>query len=434
MPAANHHKSRYGPRTLWTTGTIIVVCSVAVVLGLAVFVLFDSDSTTAGEEAAVAIDPAGNTVPTANGSTCVEGQSFYVAPAGRPGNSGSIDAPLDLAMALSDKSPAKACDTIWLRSGTYKGAFNSVLKGAEGKPIIVRQYPGERATLDSAGKPEPTLLVDGSWTWYWGFELTNSEPQRSSQEGGAWPSDLKRGTGVGSRGTNIKFINLVVHDAARGIEVNADSINTEIYGSLIYYNGWGTPAGGAQGNGIETQNQVGTRRIADNIIFSQFSHGLIASGKPLDNIIIEGNTFFSNGNLSQKGVLDSRNILLGAGVITNRPVVTDNAIYDGQTNLGYDAGCADATVTGNYFVGPLIWVKCAGVMKDNILYNPYESGSGYGQLPAQFPANTYHKARPTGVIVRVRPNEYAAGPRDADDLQLGQNTEGQRQSGTGRTG
>ena len=296
-----------------------------------------------------------------------------------------------------------------MRGGTYKGAFSSVLKGSEGKPIVVRQYPGERATLDSAGMPEPTLLVDGASTWYWGFEVTNSDPQRSSQEGGPWPSDMRRGTGVGSRGTDIKFINLVVHDTARGFSVNAESINTEIYGNLIYYNGWETPGGGAQGNGIDTQNQVGTRRIADNMIFGQFSHGLIASGTPLDNIILDGNTFFSNGNISRKGVMDSRNILVGAGVVTNKPVVTDNSIYDGQTNLGYDAGCADGIVTGNYFAGPVIWVKCAAVMKDNVLYNPYESGSGYGQLPAQFPANTYHKAKPTGVIVRMRPNKYEPG-------------------------
>ena len=237
----------------------------------------------------------------------------------------------------------------------------------------------------------------------------NSDPQRSSKEPGPWPSDLRRGTGVGSRGTNLKFINLVVHDAARGFEVNADSAGTEVYGNLIYFNGWETPDGGAQGNGIETQNVGGSRRIADNIIFHQFSHGIIVSGKPLDNVILDGNTIFSNGSISRKGVMESRNVLLGAGLVANKPVVTNNAIYDGQTNLGYDAGCANATVTGNYFAGPLIWVKCAGDMRDNVVYDPYVTASGYGALSTQFPSNTYHTTRPSGVVVRIRPNEYERG-------------------------
>src|SRR6185503_2505968 len=171
-----------------------------------------------------------------DGGACLGGQSFYAAPTGKPGNSGSLDAPFDLAYALSGKSPAKPCDTIWLREGTYKGAFKSDLTGAEHRPIIVRRYPGERATLDSAGLPDSTLQVGGAWTWYWGFEIMNSDPQRSSKEPGPWPSDLRRGTGVGSRGTNLKFINLVVHDAARGFEVHADSAGTEVYGNLIYFN------------------------------------------------------------------------------------------------------------------------------------------------------------------------------------------------------
>jgi hypothetical protein len=102
-------------------------------------------------------------------------------------------------------------------------------------------------------------------------------------------------------------------------------------------------------------------------------------------------------------------VLLGAGVVANRPIVTDNSTYDGQTNLGFDAGCADATITGNYFGGPLIWVKCAGVMKDNVLYDPYIAGYGYGPLPTEFPANTYHTTKPAGVVVRMRANEYEPG-------------------------
>jgi hypothetical protein len=386
---------------------VALACVVAAAVLAAVFLL----SPTSGPrlEDSPAANAAINAPVTVAGSTCTGGRSFYAAPQGRSENAGNIDAPIDLATALSEKSPAKPCDTIWLRGGTYRGAFKSMLKGGDNMPIVVRQYRGERATLDSEGAVEPALQVLGSWSWFWGFEVTNSETQRRSKEAGPWPSDLRRGTGVGSRGPNNKFINLVVHDVARGFEVTAESIGTEIYGSLIYYNGWETPDGLGLGNGIETQNQLGLRRIVDNIIFKQFSHGIIASGKPLDNVTLTGNAIFSNGSISRKGVLESRNVLLGAGVVTNKPVVTDNSTYDGQTTLGLDAGCADATITGNVFGGPLIWVKCAGVMKDNVLYDPYVAGYGYGPLPAQFPANTYHTSRPTGVVVRLRANEYEPG-------------------------
>jgi hypothetical protein len=404
---AVRRRSSYGRRAEWSWGKILVLASGVAAAVLAAFFLLSPTSKPTLEGAAA--DAPINAPVNVAGSTCIGGQSFYASPEGRPENAATLDAPIDLATALSERGPAKPCDTIWLRGGTYRGAFKSTLKGADNRPIVVRQYRGERATLDSVGAAEPALQVLGSWSWFWGFEVTNSDTQRLSKESGPWPSDLRRGTGVGARGPNNKFINLVVHDEARGFEVTAESIGTEIYGNLIYYNGWETLDGLGLGNGIDTQNQLGLRRIADNLIFKQFSHGIIASGKPLDNVTLTGNTIFSNGSISRKGVLESRNLLLGSGVVTNQPVVTDNSTYDGQANLGFDAGCADGTITGNYFSGPLVWVKCAGVMKDNVFYNPYATGYGYGPLPAQFPANTYHTTRPGGVVVRMRKNEYEPG-------------------------
>ena len=43
----------------------------------------------------------------------------------------------------------------------------------------MRQYAGERATIDGnyAGNL-PTLDVHGSYAWFWGFEVFNSDPNR----------------------------------------------------------------------------------------------------------------------------------------------------------------------------------------------------------------------------------------------------------------
>src|SRR5689334_16859609 len=73
---------------------------------------------------------------------------YHVAPDGLALGRGKLSSPLNLSKALSSGSPAKAGDTIWLHAGIYHGPFTSSLTGQPDKPIIVRQYPGERATID----------------------------------------------------------------------------------------------------------------------------------------------------------------------------------------------------------------------------------------------------------------------------------------------
>lgn len=419
MPAVLNRDPRQGHPRRWRSGAIIALCGAAAVAVLAsVLTRGGDDEPAAVGQAAVATPSA---QPVNEGNSCQGGRSFYVAPAGRPEADGQIDTPLDLATALSAKSPATGCDTIWLRAGTYRGAFTSALAGSEGKPVVVRQYPGERAIIDSAPAPEAALRVTGSWTWYWGFEVTNSDPDRTSEEPGQWPGDLKRGAGVASSGSHVRFINLVVHDMARGFEVNENAVGTEFYGNIIYNNGWEGPQGAAQGNGIDTRNQRGYRRLLDNIIFNQFSHGIAVFGEHVDHVTLEGNVVFNNGSISRQGVAESRNILLGGSVVAADPVVRDNVTYNGQTNLGYSAGCSNSTVTDNYFAGPLVWVKCAGVMKGNTLYDP--SGGGYGTLPSEYPDNTYSRAKPSGVSVRVRRNQYEPGRANVIVLNWDQKSE-----------
>ena len=112
-------------------------------------------------------------------------------------------------------------DTLWLRAGTYRGNFTSRLSGTAAAPIIVRSYAGQRATISG------TLSVDGAYTWYWGFEVAN--PSSSTQNI----------MGIDSHGPGTKFINLVVHDhSGNGIGVWSEAPNAEVYGSLVYNNGF----------------------------------------------------------------------------------------------------------------------------------------------------------------------------------------------------
>src|ERR1035437_8864876 len=127
----------------------------------------------------------------------VSATDFYVSPAGTtstaPGT-GSITNSWSLQTALSQPAAVHPGDTIWLRGGIYTGEFRSYLTGTALSPIKLRQYPGERATLD--GNVNPAVLGnhievltiqtgDGAYTWFWGLEVMNSNPNRYNPTSGS---------------------------------------------------------------------------------------------------------------------------------------------------------------------------------------------------------------------------------------------------------
>ena len=344
---------------------------------------------------------------------------FYVAPNASGSGNGSLANPWKLQTALNQPSAVQPGDTIWLRGGTYPGLYTSYLQGSPSNPIVVRQYPGERATIDggSSGQNTAALAVTGHDTWFWGFEITSSDTDRVSTQTTSWPTDISRPDAVAilqvsTTGSGLKFINLVIHDARQGVSFWPEAVDAELYGCLIYYNGWQGPDRG-HGHGIYTQNQTGTKHITDNISFANFDHGMQAYGSDqafLNNFDVEGNTFFNAGILATSG--DSRNLLVGGGVIANNPTVVNNYLYfknadtpESAFDMGYSAGCSNATVTGNYVSNGTDFVNCMPVtMTGNTFYGPL---SGFTQ--SQYPNNTYYSSRPTGLKVFVRPNAYEAG-------------------------
>ena len=206
--------------------------------------------------------------PTAAGAA-----DYYVAPNGSSTNDGSESRPLDLETALSASSPARPGDTIWLRDGRYLGTFVSDLEGSTASPIVVRQYPGERAVIDAVtgNRHTPALYVRGSDTWYWGFEVTDSNPVRTVT--GRY--NPPRATSVWVLGPRTKFINMIVHDGEQGFGFWNPAVDAELYGNLIYNVGFDSDDRG-HGHSIYVQNTSGTKRIVDNILFNGFSFGIHA--------------------------------------------------------------------------------------------------------------------------------------------------------------
>jgi hypothetical protein len=320
----------------------------------------------------------------------------------------------------------KPGDTIWLRGGTYPGKYVSYLTGTSTAPIVVRPYPGEWAKIDSgSGNPSALdiLQVNGAYTWYWGFEIMSSDPLRQSSQNGSWPTDITRGgcasTNTG-QGVGVKFINLICHDAAGGISPWADSSNAEVYGSLIYYNGWNGATDRGHGHNVYAQNNTGSKLLADNIMFGSYDIGMQVYGSSaagLVNFTIQGNFVFNSGLVSGYG--GAANLVYGGGSVATNGRVIANVFYSPAgtyEQVGYSAGVRPAVVQGNYFApGYSIALKFVNTldvltMMGNTFYGLVVDNMSDEVAASQFPNNTYFRTtRPTGTTAYVRPNKYEAG-------------------------
>ena len=291
---------------------------------------------------------------------------WYVTANGTSSGAGTTGSPWNLQMALGGgNGKVQAGDTIWLRRGTYAGTFYSGLSGTAVNPIVVRAYPGERATIDGgtggASRTE-TFTVNGQYTIYWGFEIMQSSTARLGDAGTGTPL---RPTAVYvlPSAHDLAFVNLVIHDAGHGFYTENTAHNIEIYGCVIYNGGDENARSGGRsdGHGIYIKNDgIGWKIARDNVIFDQFGfgiHGYAESGQALKNLVFDGNVLFNNGTPSD---YDNPNMQLGGTVVADNDSVTNNTLFfspgvsstNGNARIGY-SGTANGTavVQGNWFVG-----------------------------------------------------------------------------------
>jgi hypothetical protein len=250
---------------------------------------------------------------------------WYVSPTGIGGDAGSYDRPWSLAYALSGAGGrVQPGDTIWMLGGTYYGQFSSTVRGAAGKPVVVRQYPGEHAVVDGPGGEGSIWRVSGDYTVFWGFEITKSDPARTTSSTG----NHFRGNSVVNYASHTKYINLVVRDGGVAFYTDAAYTDIEIVGCLIYNNGWQGPDRG-HGHALYLKSQNGPVVARDNVIFNQFGYGIHsysdAGSGPLRNLRYEGNVLFNNGTLATNS--SSANILLGGDDYATGDVLADNMTY-----------------------------------------------------------------------------------------------------------
>lgn len=366
---------------------------------------------TAAPTAAPTVAP--TKVPTAQPTLPpVSGKSYYVTTSGSSSGDGSSSRPWSLAYALSSPSALRPGDTIWVRGGTYNGAFTAKLKGTSSTPITVRAYPGERAILRRSDGPVLDIY-DCAYLNLWGLEITSSYSTRSTSRS---ESTYGIRTYQGAPSHHVKFINMIVHDVqAQGFGWWEAMSDTEVYGSLFYYNGTTQ-----LDHGIYLTNRTGTKSLVNSFVFDNASHGVHAytesSTKALNNIVVDGNTLFNNGSVgyntssSRYGVY-KRNILVGGTVRTNNAKITNNYTYypasaGVSVNLGYKAGSYASSITNNYLAGgefDLGGSQSSLTMTGNSVFAP--AGLG-GFSASSYPSNTWLSGKPTGTKIFVRPNKY----------------------------
>jgi hypothetical protein len=317
----------------------------------------------------------------------LQAAEWFVATNGTASGTGSINSPWDITSAFAGKHKIAPGDTLWLKGGTYKyppslgsQGFKLTLAGTDKNPLHVRAVSGERVTLDGGLQ----VVESATHLWVQDLEILVSEPKPSKP----LPPDpsyknVNRPWGglTASSGMGCKFINLVLHDNSQGASWWAGCKDSELYGCIMYDNGWpGTDRG--HGHAIYTQNGEGTKTVADCIMTGGFGFSLHAYGSSrafVDNYLVAGNICYDAGTF-----------LIGGGRPSHGIQVYSNYLYHVSMQIGYSAPTNDdCVVRGNLIANGGLQVKKFGraTLQDNFILKSTET-------------------RPTNPRIVLRPNKY----------------------------
>ena len=302
-------------------------------------------------------------------STCtalpveIPGNGYFASPTGRSTAQGTQEDPLDLATALSSSSPLQPGQTLWLMEGVYRGNFSSDLRGNSTNPIMVKPMPGKQVLLDgndpSGGS---ALLVKGEWVDYYGLEVFSSVANHTSAETGSNPSDLVTNGGVTVTGPNTRVINFIVHDnVGGGISSWSNAPNSELYGNIIYNNGWTAPDRG-HGHAIYAQNNIGYKKLTNNIIFFGYGTGIhvYTEGGQMNNFDVQHNTWFMTGSSDPRASQKKDNCLIGGFQPVQNLSLQHNlgfSMNSRGTRLGYGGSVTDQDgVLADNYLSENFWV------------------------------------------------------------------------------
>lgn len=343
---------------------------------------------------------------------------WFVAPDGKTTNTGTRESPWDAISALNDTQKIAPGDTVWLRGGTYTRSDNKAIeiksRGSEAAPVQVRGRAGERVTFTTG----VTVVEPAGYLWLRDVEIAGVVPKdkRISKQAGSWPDDMPQVPGglTISSGAHCKFINLVMHDNLGGVGLWKGATDTELYGCLIYDNGWKGPDRN-HGHAIYTQNETTWKTISDCIMTvpwgdGQYTMHAYGSGKAfVDNFLIENNIAYG---LSK--------FLIGGGRPSHNIRVLNNYLYQQALQLGYGASPNEnGEVRGNViFKDSLVLKSWKNIVSENNLAVPGQPAPAeprvvwllnkYDNKRAHLVIYNWHKARQVTIPAApfLRPGEH----------------------------
>ncbi len=363
----------------------------------------------------------------------------FVSVTGSPTGDGSIVRPWDLQTALNQPPAVRPGDTIFILAGRYfpprrdtsmLAGFISYLRGSKGQPIVVMPYRQDRVIIDGANLPHPVesdvesaaFGALGAYTDFIGLEFTNS------REGYRVSPDIRRALRVKSviqNAVGLRWINNIVHNTGEGLGVFSGCQDCELYGNIIFYNGWSHTGVRGHGEGMYLQNSANERRVADNIIFRQFDSGMIiygTSNASIDSFLIEGNILFDNGSLNDDpngwGFLFGKNsTLTGPGRYFR---IQNNYLYNAldyrrsnNIDLGYQSGLDQVEFHNNYSVGFQAIRYNIPVTNLNSGNNTLVGGIGDISRPQMEAGNQNRlfsgQQKPSANEIFIRKNDYEKG-------------------------
>jgi hypothetical protein len=289
-------------------------------------------------------------------ATLVAQDTWFVSPRGKSvaeGGAGTIDNPWDLRSALSDPTRIGPGDTLYLLGGTYladrnhpqtPGAFRLRLSGSDAAGLVIRNYGNQRATIDGG------LLLDdaaqGNHVTIQGLELLVSERRDPATRDLTAPGASLVGPQGGITvhyGRNVRLINNIIHAAGTGISAWRLLDGLELYGNVVYDNGYFDHVR-YHGPGFYSQNDQANqvRQIRNNFFLENYSNAIQIYGSSTAQV----HNFHVASNIISSFPDSGRNVALlgGAGGADNPSTnlhATGNILYDTQIQLGFGSGHGD---------------------------------------------------------------------------------------------